>query len=298
MFLNIERVNQLFKMKGYLKFIFSASLVFILTGCITDGDGCETPSEKGLIEVKTEWPGIDEGIIPPVNNVHLISSELRSDEMYTIEGKDDFLPEQPRGRYDIYVYNTANQIQVSGNIASVDVVNTNRADETIAAHPGWFFSYRGQVSVIPDKTVIVEAVMKQQVRELTFVFDVIEEGNLSLAGCTARLDGVARTLDMNTNAVGNPSSVIPVFTKEGNKLSASVYLLGVIENNQQLLMLDLQFTDGTHHIVQFDISDQLKGFNSNKETPMVWEADLVITSSAGIGASITNWVDKTGTIIL
>lgn len=282
------------KLKGIA--IVYIMICCLMSACIhEDRDDCPA---TGRINVQADWSGIGSGItVPQVYDAYLTNMAGSEGRLYSISQGNGFLPDQTVGEYKIYVYNNADFITVTGTTAAVNAAGSQNSAGIISANPGWFFSYMQDILVKQDNATVVNAHMKQHVRELTVTFNLFENGTATLSSITASLDGVAGTLDFSTNTLGTSSVVKPVFVRTGNQLTASVYLLGILTNEIQTLTLNLTLSDGTQKIVEYPISDKLAGFNEQKETPMVWNADLTISSNLTVNVIISNWVEEGQVII-
>jgi len=252
-------------------------IAIVIISCDTIVD-LEDPL-KGNITLVTDWSNRSEGIEQPANYTVIIDGQTLN-----FTKTSNLLPELNAGIYPIHIYNTPEKIAI--NVTKATVTTT---DNMVDPQPGWLFTAITQVEYADFKVETATAVMQQQVRQLTFDFTVKEGDPARIASVEATLSGVANSIDFKTgNYTGNNLSVAPVFTRNGNKLTAIVRLLG-LSNQTQKLTLTLTFADGKEQTIENDLSSQLAGFNTGKNKPLKLEADLNTPVEAGFEATITGW---------
>ena len=245
--------------------------------------------EHGTITLTTDWSEIGQNIVAPQTYTVQVNdySAIVTGTTNTID--NFFLP----GTYLTHIYNAANKISVSETTATV-AVNNNIADPM----PAWFFTSTLNVTIEQDKDHRFTAVMQQQVRELNFVLEIIDDTSDRVENITAALNGVASSLDFVNNTHGNAVNVIPVFTKQANgKWLATVRLLG-ITSSEQKLSITIAFADNSPAPITeiVNIHTQLDDFNADKRTPLTLGAQVkVIETPNGIdfNAIVTDWTEIT-----
>lgn len=84
---------------------------------------------------------------------------------------------------------------------------------------------------------------------------------------TATLSGIAGIFDMEKGqTIGEPTSTVFSFTRDGSKLTADARLLGTM-GDVQALVLDIVFTDGGRtQRTEVDLTEALADFNGDMTT--------------------------------
>lgn len=281
-------------MRFCFTYILLATVFF--TSCIKNESDCSTDLPAGAVRIVLDWGGIGEGIdIPQSYYIYMICNT--SGKSYSFPGMtepDNILCGIESRCYSIYTYTDASDIMISGHTASVNNAN-NRKLPYVCPEPGWLFSARNSATVLKGDTLVINALMYQQVRQLTIKFNVIGDEDVSLAECSGRLRGVAGNLCLESDYAGCPSYVNMVFCEQDEDITATVYLLGIVPEERQILSLSLDYGDG-HGTAEFDLSDMLADFNADKHIPMELQANLTV-SKAGMTATITDWEDNTQYIV-
>lgn len=255
--------------------IVNCLLLTVLSSC-TEVD-LEDPL-KGKVSLCTDWSGCGKGIKPESYAVVIAGRTINCIKETTL------LPELNAGTYPVHIYNTPEKININGTIATV----TTNGNE-VHASPDWLFTAVTEAVYVDFKVETITAVMQQQVRQVTIELTVTEGDPERIASTAATLTGIANNLDFKTNAhSGVNLSVSPVFTRNGNKLTAIVRLLGVASETQKLT-LDITFADDSTQHIESDVSNLLAGFNTNKHIPLSISADLNTPVEAGFTATIIGW---------
>lgn len=258
--------------------------VSLLSGCDVKDPIYDTPHpQHGKITLTTDWTGRTEGINVPAGYTVQIGdySATLSGATNTIDNL--FTP----GTYHVYIYNTADNISVSGTTATADYA---------AGNPGPFFSCAMDAAIEKDKEHTFTAVMKQQVRRLTLVIEPEGDAVDRIVGITASLSGVAGTLDIKDDTHGSATSVPLAFTKiaagtDAGKWTATAWLLG-ITGGEKKLTGTISFTDGNpaDMPLESDLTAELASFNADKKTPLALGSTLVETpAGTGFTATIDKW---------
>ena len=122
--------------------------------------------------------------------------------------------------------------------------------------------------------------MAQRTRDLRLELTVTEGDPERITAITGTLSGVARAYDLrNETLYGEAVSTAPAFTRNGDKVSADLRLLGIM----------LTFTDGQTQTTESDLTEALAGFGSDMTEPFTLTAGLRTPMEAGFSASITDW---------
>lgn len=258
---------------------------FVLLGCNVHDPIYETAHpQHGKITLTTDWSKMGEGITKPASYTIEIGEHkaTANADKHIIEHLFD------AGIYRGYFYNTAEHITVSNGIATVGVMT--RAASTIEALPGWFFSASDEVEIKKDTHHEFTTVMTQQIRQLNIELTVTDGDINNIELITASLSGVANSMNLKTNSYsGTGLKVIPLFIRNGNKLSASVRLIGLTTEKQELI-LDIHYKGGANQHIISDISPLLASFNNNdKYKPLGVTGNMEIFTAIGIESTIKGW---------
>ena len=131
--------------------------------------------------------------------------------------------------------------------------------------------------------------MKEEAREL------MEEEARELM--KAEGDKLTRTAE-----TGDVGSIRPVFTRNGNTLSATHRLLGIAPAVRQQLTLTLHYAEGEPQTQVYDLTSFLSGFNrfspDTADEVFTLTGDLQLQQSLespGISGTITGWTPGTET---
>jgi len=264
-----------------LRITMTIALALLLASCGSDDSIDET---RGTITLTADWSQMGEGITKPASYLIEVGGQkvTATADTYTI----DHLFEE--GTYRGYAYNTAAHITVSNGMATVSGVNGSST--TVEPAPGWFFSASDEVEIKKDTHHKFTAVMQQQIRLLNIELTVTDGGIDNLESVTASLSGVANTIDLKTGICsGTGLKVEPVFAKSGNKLIASVRLIGLTAETQNLT-LNITYIGGSQQQITSDVSSQLTGFGTDKHLPMTLSGNIGVSESGTIfNSEISGW---------
>lgn len=276
-------------MKKYLKqSFFAAASVVLLAACNVKDTIYDTehPSH-GTVTLTTDWSHIGTGLTAPASytvKVGYFEAPV-SGTSNTIDYL--FAPDT----YRILVYNTPEQITVSGSEATVVAPSGD-----VANMPGWLFTAAQDVVIEKDTDLAIMATMQQQVRELTLVISPTGGATDRIERIESTLSGVAGTLNLANGTHAEPSKVSPTFTRitegaDAGKWSATVRLLGTA-GAEQKLRAKLLFSGNspTPVFLDSDLSALLADFNANKREPLTLGSQVVETpTGVGFTTSITDW---------
>ncbi|HMM03491.1 MULTISPECIES: FimB/Mfa2 family fimbrial subunit [unclassified Dysgonomonas] len=234
---------------------------------------------KGKMTLVTDWSKRTSGIEQPASYMVIINNQTLNYTQAT-----NILPELEAGNYPIYIYNSPDRISITGTTAAVTMTG-NLVDPL----PGWLFTATTEARYADFKEETITVQMRQQVRQLTIELTVTEGDPKRIASTSATLTGIANSLDYEINMhSGTNLSIAPSFTRDGNKLTATVRLLGMA-NETKKLILDITFTDGETQHIESDVSAQLVNFNQNKHVPLTISGNLNTPEESGFAATITGW---------
>ena len=269
--------------RKYTTTILATALLFSLGGCVKD-ELHDTPHpDKGIVAVSIDLP------------------QGASGEDYTVEidgttadgkeGRYTVSDPLPPGEYTVLAYNTPQGFTVTDGIARVE-----RTDGTVRALtdfinplPDYLYSGTERITVMADDTLRMNLDVTQRVRDLRIELTVAEGDPERITGITGTLSGVAETYDLrNETLYGEAVSTRPTFTRDGDKVSADLRLLGVL-GDAQTLTLVLTFTDGQTQTVESDLTEILADFNGDMEEALGIEGELHTPVRAGMEATIKDW---------
>lgn len=292
---NNEKTND---MKIDIKrFIIPGCAALLLAACDVKDPIYNTPHpEMGKITLTTDWTQRGAGIdIPASYTVSMGDySGTVSGATHTIDRLFD------PGTYRAHIYNTPQNITVSGTTASVSggTVPAAQTSTFVNDAPGWLFTCALDVKIEKDKGQAFTAKMQQQVRQLTLVIEPKGGTMEKVASVTGVLSGVAGTLNIENGEHGTPSNVALTFTKDASdgNWKATVRLLGVT-GAQQKLTGTIKFTGGSLVDLPLasDLTADLSAFNTDKRNPFALGGKVVETpTGAGFTATINGWTPVEG----
>ena len=207
------------------------------------------------------------------------------------------------GAYRFYIYNTPEQVSISGTTATVATASGNwdGVGAFVAALPGWLFTCAMDAIIEKDTEYELTAAMQQQARQLTLVIEPTGGTTDRIETVEGYLSGAAATLDMDNGTHGTPSNVALTFTKitsgaDAGKWSATVRLLGVAGAAQQLTA-QIRFSGNSPQPVMLtsDLTTMLATFNADKTKPLALDGKVVETpTGADFSTTITDWTPGNG----
>ena len=207
------------------------------------------------------------------------------------------------GAYRFYIYNTPEQVSISGTTATVATASGNwdGVGAFVAALPGWLFTCAMDAIIEKDTEYELTAAMQQQVRQLTLGIEPTGGTTDRIETVEGYLSGAAATLDMDNGTHGTPSNVALTFTKitsgaDAGKWSATVRLLGVAGAAQQLTA-QIRFSGNSPQPVTLtsDLTTMLATFNTDKTKPLALDGKVVETpTGADFSTTITDWTPGNG----
>lgn len=280
---NKQRImnNEKYIKKWLPLFIFHFSLFILMSSCVKVELHDTVHPDKGQITLTTDWTNRGAGIAVPAGYTVVIDGQTLNYTQAT-----NVLPLLNPGTYPTHIYNTADKISISGATATVQTTGT-----IVDNNPGWLFTAALDITAVADRADSYTAVMQQQVRQLTIELTVTEGDPERIATTSASLSGIANAVDYTSNVhSGSGLSVVPVFTRTGDKLTAVVRLLGTTTEAQNLT-LDITFTDGRAQQIVSGISTQLSGFNADKKTPLTISGNLNTPIEVGVQGTINGWTN-------
>jgi hypothetical protein len=168
------------------------------------------------------------------------------------------------GTHSMVIYNRAEGFTFDGRTARV---NAHTDGASVIPLPGYLKTVSQEITVTADDTLRVNAVPVQRVRDLQLELEVTQGRPELIQSVTATLSGIAGIFDMEKGqTIGEPTSTVFSFTRDGSKLTADARLLGTM-GDVQALVLDIVFTDGGRtQRTEVDLTEALADFNSDMTT--------------------------------
>ncbi|MDR1091754.1 MAG: FimB/Mfa2 family fimbrial subunit [Prevotella sp.] len=232
------------------------------------------------VTLTTDWTNRTTGIaIPSPYTVVINNKNL------TYHSVSNNLPELEAGSYPVTIYNYADKVTINGSTATVAT-----SGSIVDAQPGYLFYSELDIEFENDKEKTVTAVMQQQVRRLNIELTVTDGNIGNIESITASLSGVANTINLKDGTYsGTAQKVEPVFTKSGNKLIASVRLIGLTAEVQNLT-LDISYAAGSPQQITTDMSSYLTDFGTDKHIPVTLSGNISISKSGiTFNSEISGW---------
>ncbi|MCF2592526.1 hypothetical protein I6E11_01610 [Bacteroides caecigallinarum] len=167
------------------------------------------------------------------------------------------------GTHSMVIYNRAEGFTFNGRMARVNAPDGKSCADgaSVIPLPGYLKTVSQEITVTADDTLRVSPVPQQRVRDLQLELEVTQGRPELIQSVTATLSGIAGIFDMEKGqTIGEPTSTVFSFTREGSKLTADAHLLGTM-GAVQTLVLDIVFTDGgrTQH-TEVDLTEALANF--------------------------------------
>ena len=140
------------------------------------------------------------------------------------------------------------------------------------------------------------AAMKQRVRELQLELEGTQGRPELIQSVTATLSGIAGIFDMEKGqTIGEPTSTVFSFTRDGSRLTADARLLGTM-GAVQTMVLDIVFVDGGRtQRTEVDLTEAMKDFNDDMTT--AYRVTGTLETPVGMeecNAEITGWESVEG----
>lgn len=264
----------------YKSVLFAAAVALSLTSCVKDDLYDTSHPQCGKIAITADWSARGEDLDIPAK-WNIVIGDYAGEETDAVHTPDYlFAP----GAYTLLVWNPADGITVSGNVAKTDY-----SDSML----GWLHTHTQQVEIAADHNHIFSAAMRQQVRQLTVLIKPQGDAAKRITGIEATLSGVASTLNFANNTHSNPVSVKLNFRKgkEGDQWAATVRLLGMTEDVQKLTGT-ITFADGNPLPLRFEseLSSELSEFNAEKKLPLTLGGNIPATpTETDVTATIEKW---------
>lgn len=275
------------KARQYINMMGMAAAV-LLSSCVKDTLYDTPHPDHGKITVTADWSARSEGIDIPATWTIAMGDYTGTETTATHAPDYLFAP----GSYTLVAWNPAEGITVSGTTATVAPASGSQTTGSFIDNaPGWFFTHAEQVSIEKDTDYPLTAAMQQRVRELQLELEVTQGRPELIQSVTATLSGIAGIFDMEKGqTIGEPTSTVFSFTRDGSKLTADARLLGTM-GAVQTLVLDIVFTDGGRtQRTEVDLTEAMKDFNDDRIT--AYRITGTLETPVGMeecNAEITGW---------
>lgn len=125
--------------------------------------------DHGTVTLTADWSRRGTGIDIPAS--YTVQAGDYSTTLGNTTNRIDHLFEP--GTYCTYIYNTPEQVSISGTTATVAAAfgNWDGVGAFVAASPGWLFTCAMDVVIEKDTEYELTATMQQQVRQLTLIIE-------------------------------------------------------------------------------------------------------------------------------
>ena len=197
------------------------------------------------------------------------------------------------GTYRMVIYNLVEGFTFDGRTARV---NAHTDGTSVIPLPGYLKTVSQEITVTADDTLRVNAVPVQRVRDLQLELEVTQGRPELIQSVTATLSGIAGIFDMEKGqTIGEPTSTVFSFTRDGSKLTADARLLGTM-GAVQTLVLDIVFTDGGRtQRTEVNLTEAMKNFNGDMTTGyrITGTLETPVGMEEGKG-EITGWEEVDG----
>lgn len=231
------------------------------------------------VTLTTDWTNRTEGIDIPSEYTVVINNQN-----IIVRTATNALPELEAGTHPVTIYNYADKVTINGSTATVST-----SGSIVDTLPGYLFYSILDAVYENDKENNITTVMKQQIRQLNIELTITEGDVDQIESIIASLSGVANTMDLKTNTYsGTGLKVEPVFTKNGNKLIASVRLIGLTAETQKLT-LDIKYKSGAKQQIVSDVSSLFTNFGTNKHQPLTLKGNAEVFTAIETQITIEAW---------
>ncbi|MDR0700578.1 MAG: hypothetical protein LBG28_15380 [Tannerella sp.] len=242
--------------------------ILAFSGCDDENFNTSHPDEGGII-LTTEWP--DNENITPTYRARIITPSGSIRNFDNLNGATNSLIVDP-GEATLLVYNEAEHIGICGDKAIVAA-----ADKGIAAMPGAFFSYCGNVRTEQDQDTPHTALMIRRTGDLKLSLAIKPTAMIDrVKTVQATLQGVASEMDLQTGTLSTPASVSFPLSRNALYATATIRLLGFDPSAKQLL-LNVELENGNVVGTTADLSPFVKDFDVSKNALFTLNATMTVS---------------------
>lgn len=241
------------KARQYINMMGMAAAV-LLSSCVKDTLYDTSHPDKGAVAISLTGVSADEDFAVDIDG-----------KVADITGSPFTYPDLlAPGTYRMVVYNRVEGFTFDGQTARV---NAHTDGTSVISLPGYLKTVNQEITVTADDTLRVNAVPVQRVRDLQLELEVTQGRPELIQSVTATISGIAGIFDMEKGqTIGEPTSTVFSFTRDGSKLTADARLLGTM-GAVQTLVLDIVFTDGGRtQRTEVDLTEALADFNGDMTT--------------------------------
>lgn len=270
------------KVKLYMP-ILGIATAGLLFSCVKDEIYNTPHPDKGAVVFLLEGLNLDEGYVVEIDG-------HTADMTATPFVYPDILAP---GTYSVVIYNRADGFTFEGRTAH----HQSRSDEgradasPLIPQPEHLRTGCVQITVLPDDSLRVSPDVEQRTRDLNFELEITQGRPELIQSVTGTLTGVARSFDIEQNVTtGDAASIQFPFTRQGDKLTADVRLLGTM-GAVQTLVLDIVFTDGGRtQRTEVALTEALADFDSDMTTAYCVTGTLETpVGMEEVSTEITGW---------
>ena len=261
--------------------MYGAISALLLTSCVKDEVYNTSHPDKGAVSIHVNLPqGMGDYTVE-------IDGQSVQGSGATIVYPTLLAP----GEHNLLMYNHPDGLTIADGIARVNAMaDTQSNGNVILPMPGCLYSVSTTCTVTADDTVHIELDPLRRMRDLHFELTVAEGDPERIASVEGVLSGIAGTYTLATESPSRePMTTAPTFTRDGNRVTADTRLLGTADE-AQILVLTLRFTDGKVQTIENDLTEMLRTFNTDMQTPLKISGTLLTPTAANPGtATITDW---------
>ena len=261
--------------------MYGAISALLLTSCVKDEVYNTSHPDKGAVSIHVNLPqGMGDYTVE-------IDGQSVQGSGATIVYPTLLSP----GEHNLLMYNHPDGLTIADGIARVNAMaDTQSNGNVILPMPGCLYSVSTTCTVTADDTVRIELAPLRRMRDLHFELTVAEGDPERIASVEGVLSGIAGTYTLATESPSRePMTTAPTFTRDGNRVTADARLLGTADE-AQILVLTLRFTDGKVQTIENDLTEMLRTFNTDMQTPLKISGTLLTPTAANPGtATITDW---------
>ncbi len=266
----------------------------LITSCYKSDLTDTTHPESGEVVVDIELPT---DVVDPDGGYTII---FNGETITTSDGSTSVGADIEPGEYYIYVYNNTSGISVEDNTSTDGTILANAESEGDSVKSLTDHIYFGmqRVVVTADAVVTSDISMEQISRDINFNLQITEGDPDRIESITSSLSGIASQWECVADIpYGAGASIVPLLiqgesmvrsTIDNDYITGSIRVLGIM-GSEQILTLELTYSDGISQKIVSDISDLLSNANSDKSTPITLSGDIYTPIEAGQEGTITNW---------
>ncbi len=278
-------------MKRVLLIIIAAMIV---VSCYKSELSNTTHPDKGMVTVNINLP--TDAATPTSGYTIIFNNETTTttDRSITLEAIVE------PGDYYVYVYSNNAAISFEDNTATDGtIIATAESDDTNVKSLGDHAYFGMQKVVVSADAVITSDVSMAQIsRDINFNLQITEGDPDRITSVVSSLSGITYQWECVSDIVwGATTSIDPSLTQgasivrstvDNDYITGSIKVLG-INGTEQILTIELTYSDGKSQKIVSDISDQLTDANSDKSIAITLSGDINTPVETEQEGTITNW---------